>query len=220
MKWRALATCKGVSLIEIIVGVVILTVMAILLSHTYMSAVRVSERSVCTSNLREVGQAILLYATNNDGWLPGPTPTVQTAKYNAGNVKSPMSVVSFLVPYMGLSLNGGVAQSFICPAAVRQVVAQGGTADNVASYASVATRLDEGKLIRPLGYRASGATTTQNAKLTHIERPDLVRTMIDLDGVGIPGAISRVDVADIPAHGETWNFLYLDGHVESVPVEH
>jgi prepilin-type N-terminal cleavage/methylation domain-containing protein/prepilin-type processing-associated H-X9-DG protein len=61
---------KGLSLIEVLVVMVILAILAALLMPVLSGAKKSSHASQCMSNLRQLGAAIALYASDSDGKLP------------------------------------------------------------------------------------------------------------------------------------------------------
>ena len=53
--------------------VAVLAILAALLLPALKNARRAAKRTACTSNLRQVGVALQMYANDHDGWLPLPT---------------------------------------------------------------------------------------------------------------------------------------------------
>jgi prepilin-type N-terminal cleavage/methylation domain-containing protein len=60
----------GFTLVEMAVVIVIIALVASLLFPGYAAVKRKSSQAVCASNMKQVGMAIILFANDNDGWLP------------------------------------------------------------------------------------------------------------------------------------------------------
>jgi len=68
-RWR----CSGFTLIELLVVIAIIGILASLLLPSLASSRAAGWKANCLSNLRQIGIAIQLYATDNDGKIPfGP----------------------------------------------------------------------------------------------------------------------------------------------------
>src|SRR5215212_464278 len=66
------AAARGFSLIELLV---VIGIIALLLALLFPALHRARQQSVtvkCRSNLQQIGQALLLYANNNGGWIFPP----------------------------------------------------------------------------------------------------------------------------------------------------
>lgn len=76
-------TRRAFTLVELLVVVGIIVVLMSLLLPTLFSAREAARRAACASNLRQLGQAMIAYATDHDGNLPvqhgGPGQTNATA---------------------------------------------------------------------------------------------------------------------------------------------
>jgi len=71
------STCPGFTLVEMAVVIVIMAFVMSLSFPSYAAVKRKSSQAACASNMKQVGTSILLFAAENDGWLP-PGPTGQT----------------------------------------------------------------------------------------------------------------------------------------------
>lgn len=64
---------RAFTMIELLVVVTILLVLGSLLSPTYTKVLENAQTTECKVNIKTVYQAILLYANDNDDFLPGPS---------------------------------------------------------------------------------------------------------------------------------------------------
>jgi prepilin-type processing-associated H-X9-DG protein len=60
----------GFGLVELITVVALIGLLVALLLPTLQLARQASKRTLCASNLRQLGAVIVLYANNNRGWIP------------------------------------------------------------------------------------------------------------------------------------------------------
>ena len=67
----------GFTLVEMAVVIVIMGLLMAILFPGYAAVKRKSSQAACASNMKQVGTSIVLFATDNDGWLP-PGPSGQT----------------------------------------------------------------------------------------------------------------------------------------------
>ena len=74
MKHKVYARNNGFTLIELLVVVAIISLLASILVPSVQRARDLAKRTVCASQLRQNGIASVLYAEDNDGYLPPPSP--------------------------------------------------------------------------------------------------------------------------------------------------
>jgi prepilin-type N-terminal cleavage/methylation domain-containing protein/prepilin-type processing-associated H-X9-DG protein len=109
------------TLIELLVVVAIIAVLAAILLPALQQAKESSRRSVCMSNLRQLGIAMLSYADDNNGWLPTPTlPGWWDATFGATPQRWPLYADNSVFQetrlyYMLQSYIAGNGQLFYCP---------------------------------------------------------------------------------------------------------
>jgi prepilin-type N-terminal cleavage/methylation domain-containing protein/prepilin-type processing-associated H-X9-DG protein len=115
---------RGFTLIELLVVMGILTVLASLLLPGLAAARRQARVTACLSNLRQVGVAVVVYSSDNDGTIPyGPKAGAFTSPLNfypsTGAPTSLISLANGAPVGLGLLLRQELsAQSrvFFCPA--------------------------------------------------------------------------------------------------------
>ncbi|HEX2973046.1 MAG TPA: prepilin-type N-terminal cleavage/methylation domain-containing protein [Tepidisphaeraceae bacterium] len=61
---------KAFTLVELLVVLALLTLLIAILLPALKAARRSAERVLCTANMKQIGQAFLYYAHDNQGWLP------------------------------------------------------------------------------------------------------------------------------------------------------
>lgn len=72
---------RGFTLIELLVVIAIIVVLTALLLPSLSKARLHAQATVCSSNLRQVGMAALMYANDNEQWLPAATLAGSTPGY-------------------------------------------------------------------------------------------------------------------------------------------
>ena len=67
-------TRKGFTLIELLVVIAIIAILAAILFPVFARARAQARKSSCLSNLKQIGLAVNMYASDCDGYLPYPSP--------------------------------------------------------------------------------------------------------------------------------------------------
>lgn len=203
----------GFTLIELLVVVALVAVLAALAIPAIAGARERSRAVTCSSHMRSLGMAILLYAQDNQGRFP-------RSSHSAAANREPGWAAS-IAPYLGAPPGEAdaawVNREFRCPANTND-------APNTHSYAMnvfFELRRGDSYLGRPATWRC----------VTHVPRP--ARTILLAETAAASGGMApdhfmahqwsspaapRRAVAHDRHNGRA-NYLFVDGHVESLPVE-
>ncbi len=203
----------GFTLIELLTVIAIIGILASILIPVVGAVRDAARKSACTSNLRQVGIAIHMYASDNDENLP---PVYRTA--------SPFS--TYWMWYggqarnLGLLLEQGYVDSdeiFFCPG--REVDAR----EAIGYFSPINIAADGRRERSSFPARTIAATSPANWKLTdYIDRPtrgrvEVVHAVIYSDFVGVSnwsgGGISGGSVINETHKGSGFNRLFGDGSV-------
>ncbi len=208
---------RGFTLVEILVVVAIVSVLAAFLVPSVQGMVVAAQRAECSSNLRQVGTAILLYANDHDGSLPGTTHELGTDIDQAW--------IFALKPYLG-----NVDEVRICPADPKgaERLAADGTSYILNSFVFVPRIGPFGEVmpgsLNNLRYLSEPSKTLfagnisddQGASMqndhTHSERWDGNWAALCADLA--PDRFTKSEAAD-NLNGSA-NYLFGDGHVENI----
>ena len=71
---------RATSVLEMLVVVLIVGIVMAMLLPSLKRSLDLAHAAVCMHNLREIGHSLTLYRVENDGWLPGSKPVVETAR--------------------------------------------------------------------------------------------------------------------------------------------
>jgi prepilin-type processing-associated H-X9-DG protein len=209
-------------LVELLVVVGIIAVLVGLLLPSLAAARAASRRTVCLSNLRQVGQAIHMYAVENNGSIPyGPEAPIMTATNFypiTGTVTSLLSLQSGNPVALGLMLDSQLARTprvLFCPDPDQDVDAEAELAKVGKSQAQGDYYYRHGS-----GYSLLVPTTTDHLKLAALGKNrngDPIRVLaMDANFVAHP-SLAIFGVKTRRNHGAKWvNVLYSDGHAETV----
>lgn len=237
---------SGFTLLELLAGIAILAVLSALLLPAVGKIRNSTDRTKCVSNLRTLGIAINLYATDNDDRLPGPCPT-GLGRTLVDNQRTQM--IYHLQPYLDLptpTASPVYPEILHCPS-LRNV--SFGTPMKwqditlYAAYSNVDLPADKRYLkdrqivddngtswpVGPWGRSNSTPGYPGWKRITISSQIDETKT---LPGGGKPTLATIPAIREIDASLKTWpwptppkavhgafhNVLFFDWHVESVPV--
>jgi len=217
---------RGFTLIEAAMVAAVLGALLVLSVPLFKGGILAAQQGECVSNLRQIGTALMLFANDNDGWLPGTTHEL--------GVEYRKAWIFTLRPYLA---NADAVR--ICPADPNgpQRLKENGTSYILNSFVFVPQ-------IGPFGERLGDSTN--NLRL--IPRPSktlLAANISDEQGVGVQSDHTHSEQwGGDERHGGNWarlcadiqpdrftlkpakdhaegsaNYLFADGHVENIPAQ-
>ncbi len=208
---------SGFTLVELLVVIAIVGVLVALLLPAVQAARSAARRTQCVSRMHQIGLSLHNYANANDGRFPSV----------AGHgLDADDSWISTLAPYME-----NVDLMRICPEDPDRETRQAsrGTSYALNSYLAIVVDLDFGEVQIRNVYGAVKdidkvkATTktialfeaTEDLHFDHLHAYDWF-TEANLINQAVYDTLRR-EVA-VERHAGTANYLYLDGHVDTIPA--
>ncbi|HOM82691.1 MAG TPA: DUF1559 domain-containing protein [Armatimonadota bacterium] len=189
---------SGFTLIELLVVIAIIAILAAILFPVFARARENARKSTCQSNLKQLAQAVLMYAQDYDEALPG----ANCATLDAGTC---WNLVAY--PYIK---NTGV---FRCPSDAAPLLIQPGANPCGGSYKGVPASA----VAHQLSYGFN--LQQQNKALTQIQDVSSVMMLVEARYPwGEVGPASKYSYANSSTmrnrHSDGSNIAFMDGHVK------
>ncbi len=215
------AKSRGFTLIEILVVIAIIALLAALLFPVFTSAKNASKKTVCESNLHQLGLAATLYTAAYDDHYPlGHAPVADPLQAFDGGGDYEPHFIELIRPYIKNVKNEGVWRCPSDPSA--RLTKEGDTLEFHVSYA-VNGWFEYGQDTSRVESPSSKIYVLESKDDDHLHWWQLGRTgATDLfptydQLINLPQK-SRLDGFAPVRHNGQSNFLYADTHVASAPL--
>lgn len=213
---------RGFSLVELLVVIAIIGILMAILLPAMGKARRAARRTICLSNLRQIGTAIQLYTTHSNGSIPygprAPAPSATNFYPRTGNVTSLISLQDGRPVGLGLMLQkelANIKNVLFCPD-----VDQDSIADTQLSL------VGKDQAQSDYYYRhASGGSLMADASTDHLMLARLgnnrkgrrIRALVmDVNFLTIPGLVMFGGSTRTCHGGESVNVLFSDWSVSAL----
>lgn len=212
------------TLIELLTVIAIIGILAAILIPVVGSARTAAGKATAVAAMREMGTGIVLYTSENNGYLPnGPDGMGFWLSHHGLNIGPDGDLPAFLARYLDMPIADDLDSAFPLTAFVSN--------NHLRAYPDL--RANGGGVIRiyatnfvDLGYRVPVfgfyATPSQGPlSLSHLEDADEPVWLVqeaDQQG-GYSADWDRTLFPAEPVHGNVRHRLFLDGHVEALDLE-
>jgi len=206
------------TLVELLVVIAIVAILVALLFPLVGSMRRSASSAISVSNLGKIGTAIVTYAADNNGTLPGPAFTDNYSRYGETTNSLTYQLRNYLpnVPRLTNNTNMRYCPTFDYPAA--RTDAMNPNATTKATYAVYVTVSNSGGTFRPLGYPTTNSPPLYPPMTTAgLAARDTrgKRWITETDRIIRPGGVLK---EERPPHGNYRNTLMFDYSVQAIPL--
>ena len=206
----------GFTLIELLVVIAIIAILAAILFPVFARAREKARQASCSSNLKQIGLGMHMYASDYDGCLP-----TNGVNYTSGGIWQNGSWADVIAPYVK---NG---QIYVCPSVrnVPELSYEPGNTSRQGSYAinNFYHWLPERQLFGESDHSGMVLSNVDDSSGTIA----LGDKMTDWPQVIVPSSTDGLDddppwiggqAAYVGRHNQQCNFLFVDGHVKSLAI--
>lgn len=221
----------GFTLIELLTVIAVIAMLALILLPVISTVRAAGIRTSCVSNMRQIGIATSAFSADHNGRLPGEKSGglrglfVQVGAVYGEWPEEKYTLIEYLRHYMDLPKAPNIAAVMICPGASDpklQYPDRNNPEKNKISYfINRSVRMRDGTVNPPFG-KDYAESTRPPMRLEDVDNLSTAVALYDADLeihaiAGSPG--NPASFIAKPAHGSVRNFLFLDGHVESLPLD-